>query len=240
MCHPQPVGAVAIDPDGVPVKAVPDDLPVGNILQQQTVGIAAPVSLKQIVFHDDVFGKHDRHPCAVIPEDIPPVIVMVGKHEMKPVPEIPFTGIAVDAAVFDKFQVDAIAVLQAGIPFYGNILRIPYVNGIPGGKLVLRQAFYIITPDHAVAGIFQVNAKESVDQPVILNDAMRALIHPDARQVFHKAHPAVLDMEAGNPDAVGNYRENLILPVAVDHRETDPFQVQLFIDDDIALLVESR
>jgi hypothetical protein len=80
--------------------------------------------------HRDVVGEHDCHPCAVIPECIPEIGIVIGEHEMQSVPEVFFAVIPGNRAVFNEFKVNAIPVLDAGIALHRYIPGIPKVNGI--------------------------------------------------------------------------------------------------------------
>lgn len=158
---------------------------------------------------------------------------------MQAVAQVFFTGIPFDGAVLHEFEIDAVPVLPAGIPFYQYIPRIPDMDGIPGRKLIFCLTFYKIVPDDAAMRIFKIYAEKSVYQPVALYPAIAMLFDLNPCKIPNKTHPAVLHLETGNAHAVMLNGKDLIGAVSIHNGQINADDVKLFIDDDVSFPVKA-
>jgi hypothetical protein len=71
-----------------------------------------------IIKHSDFIGIHHSYTGAIITKRIILVGVIIGKHEMKTIPDIVFTQVVMDKGVGDKFEINAVTMSLNMVIFY--------------------------------------------------------------------------------------------------------------------------
>src|SRR5690606_22245447 len=82
------IAAFHIDACRIFDKGIVQDMAVGDVLQQETVGCIAPVFLKDVVLHAYALCVHDCHTSSIGAESIVMVFVVMREHEMQSVAQV--------------------------------------------------------------------------------------------------------------------------------------------------------
>src|SRR5690606_16049963 len=100
------------------------DPAICNVFQKQAISGRPLVVLKNISRHLNPLGIHDRYACSISHELIADILIVIGKHKVKPITQIALTVIANDLAVLYKFKINSISVTGNIIVLYRSCLAI--------------------------------------------------------------------------------------------------------------------
>jgi hypothetical protein len=135
--------------------------------------------------------------------------------------------------VFDKLEVNPIAISSYCISDNLQIRSVPAVNRIPRRHFILRLANEDVVFDQSMFSFFDIDAKKPIDDSRVSDREVVMSFDTDDGEIFDMAKAAISELYTVDQDMIRFNHQDLVYTLPINHRHINPKNCQWLINRDL-------